>query len=151
LGYSTRKRLGSWLKVEASPDGPQIALDENGVAAYLTSLGENLGPERYLDGPSYAAALAQAIRSGQDYAVIISHHSTRYSVQAGDTLLKVGWKVGMPYWKLLDANPGINPDAIAAGTERPSRDEPCRRRVVTLSVCGIDRQHMWITRWKTDQ
>ena len=39
-------------------------------------------------------------------------------------MLKLGWKLGMPYWMILQANPGLDPDALIAGSTLtiPSKD-----------------------------
>ena len=34
-----------------------------------------------------------------------------YVVQSGDNLTQIGWKVGIPYWRIVQANPGLG-DAI---------------------------------------
>ncbi len=137
-----RQSVGAWLKVEAGEHGPQIALDEAQVAAYLSELSAGLGQGRFIDPERYAAPLAQALRQGQALPVVLSHRPTTYTVQPGDTLLKIGWKVGMPYWMIARANPGVNPEAISTGEELaiPSKDDllplpviPGKRIVIDLS------------------
>lgn len=72
----------------------------------------------------------------------VSHKPTTYVVQPGDTLLKIAWKLGFPMWKILEANPGLDPDRLFAGQELaiPSKDEllplqiiPNKRIVVSIS------------------
>jgi lipoprotein-anchoring transpeptidase ErfK/SrfK len=110
------EQVVSWLAITPGQNGPQIVFDENKVAAYLTQLGQTVGEGRSLNASGDSAPLAQALRNGRPYTVQITHLPTSYIVQPGDTLLKIAWKIGMPYWMISRANPGVNPDAIQAGT-----------------------------------
>jgi lipoprotein-anchoring transpeptidase ErfK/SrfK len=112
-----REVVAGWLAVAAGENGPQIVLDETQVAAYLTQLGQTLGAGRSLNVTGDSRPLAQALRAGLPYSVMITHLPTTYTVQPGDTLLKIGWKLGMPFWMITRANPNVDPDAIPSGTE----------------------------------
>jgi LysM repeat protein len=63
-------------------------------------------------------------------------------IQPGDTLLKIAWRLGFPSWAIIDANPGLNPDALLVGTTLviPSKDAllplpavPHKRIVLSIS------------------
>jgi lipoprotein-anchoring transpeptidase ErfK/SrfK len=114
-----------WLVIESGEDGPRVFVDESKVAAYLSDLSDSLGPERYVDVAQYRAPLNQAVRDGSSLAVLVGHPPTTYVVQSGETLTAIGWKVGIPYWKIIEANPGIDIDNLWAGLELtiPSKDE----------------------------
>ncbi len=143
-----RQLIGSWLVIEPGAGGPVVSLDPDRMASYLADLSADLGEGRFLDGGKYAASLAEAVGLGQPFWMMVSHTATTYPVQAGDTLTSVGWKVGMPYWKILGANPGINPDALYAGQSLviPSKDELLPLPVVINKriVISISRQRLWI-------
>ena len=143
----SQQAIAEWLKVEPGEAGPQVILDPQKVAAYLTAQGSGLGGERWIDVEQYAGPLAQAVRQGAALPVILKHHPTKYTVQPGDTLLKVGWKLGMPYWRIINANPGINPDALIAGQELtiPSKDDLLPLPVVANKriVISISEQRLW--------
>ena len=49
----------------------------------------------------------------------------RYTVQPGDTLTRVGFNVGMPYWKVELANPGRDLQNLIPGDilTIPSKNE----------------------------
>ena len=111
-----RELVVSWLAVAPGEGSPQIVFDENKVAAFLTQIGQTIGEGRSLNVTGDSAPLADALRNGRPYTVQITHLPTTYIVQPGDTLLKIGWKVGMPFWMISRANPEINPDAIQSGT-----------------------------------
>ncbi|MDD5469100.1 MAG: peptidoglycan binding domain-containing protein, partial [Anaerolineales bacterium] len=101
-----RQSLAAWLKIEAGEQGPVISLDEAQVAAYLEAQAGELGEGLTLDGEKNAPAVAQAVRQGGRPTVIVGHLPTTYTVKSGDTLLKIGWKLGFPMWKLVEAYPG---------------------------------------------
>ena len=119
-----RAVLAGWLEVVPGDSTPQVALGEAGVAAYLTTLESQLGQDRFIESGRYSAPLAEALAKGASYWVTASHRATTYTVQSGDTMLKLGWKLGMPYWMILKANPGLDPDALIAGSTLtiPSKD-----------------------------
>ncbi len=150
-----RETVGTWLKVVPGGAGevPQVALDPAQVAIYLDGLSATLGPGRYLDSARYSAQVATALTltptNGSASALIIaSHPPTTYLVQPGDTLLKIGWKLGFPWWMILDANPGIDPDNLWAGAELviPSKDDLLPLPVIPNKriVMSIDRQRLWV-------
>ncbi len=137
-----REQIARWLRVSQDNGQLQVTLDEAGVSAFLADLSTQLGPGRTIEAPLFSASVTQAVQSGSPAWVTVSHLPTRYQVQAGDTLLKLGWKLGIPFWMILQANPGINPDQLVAGAELviPSQDDllplpivPNKRIVISLS------------------
>ena len=139
--------VAGWLKIETDEQGPQVSIDSNRVADYLTSLEATLDQGRWVDASRYAQPFAEAVRAGDSFTLQLNHKATKYIIQPGDTMIKIGWKVGMPYWKLLQANPGMNPDAMWAGQEIvvPSKDELLPLPVVANKriVISISEQRLW--------
>lgn len=133
--------IRSWLSIENGEDGPRVIVDESLVAGYLSGLSDSLGPERSIDVSKYGASLNQAVKDGSDLSVLVGQQPTIYVVQGGDTLTAIGWKVGIPYWKIIEANPGIDVDNLWAGLELtiPAKDEmlplpivPNKRVIITI-------------------
>jgi lipoprotein-anchoring transpeptidase ErfK/SrfK len=116
--------MASWLQIVPGDQGPQVVLDQAGVADFLTGLESQLGQDRYIEASRFSAPLAGSLRQSSAFWVTASHHPTTYIVQPGDTLLKLGWKLGMPYWMIVQANPGLDPQALSAGAALtiPSKD-----------------------------
>ncbi|HEX9617785.1 MAG TPA: L,D-transpeptidase family protein, partial [Anaerolineales bacterium] len=117
--------IRSWLVIENGEAGPRVSVDENQVVAYLSGLSDSLAPERWIDVSKYSASLNQAVKDGAPLSVLVGHRTTSYTVQSGDTLTAIGWKVGIPYWKIIESNPGLDVDNLWAGLELtiPSKDE----------------------------
>jgi lipoprotein-anchoring transpeptidase ErfK/SrfK len=120
-----RDALASWLTLQAGDHGTGIAIDQNQLSAYLSALSQNLGNGRFIDAARYGPEIAQSITTGQPATILVSHAPSRYTIQRGDTLLKIGWRTGIPFWMIARANPDINPDNLSVGNELviPSRDE----------------------------
>lgn len=143
-----KETLARWLQVENLEAGPRLAVDPAQAAEYLRSLEGTLGNSRYIDPEQHAADLARAIPAGEPVTVTVRHAPARYTVRSGDTLLKIGWNTGIPFWMILEANPGLDPENLWAGQEiiLPSKDELLPLPVVPGKriVISIDRQRMWV-------
>lgn len=143
-----RQEIASWLVIESSPAGPQIRINGQKVTDYVASLGTSLGPERWIDPAQYQGDFSEDVISGRPITFIVRHKPTAYIVQSGDTLIKIGWKVGMPYWKILLANPGLDEKALYAGQEIviPSKDDLLPLPVVLNKriVISISEQRLWV-------
>jgi lipoprotein-anchoring transpeptidase ErfK/SrfK len=125
--------LASWIKIVPGEPAPQVVLDQAGVANFLDGLESQLGGDRYIDGDHFSSPLAESLRQASTFWVTASHHTTSYVVQPGDTMLKLGWKLGMPYWMIVQANPGLDPETLSTGAKLtiPSKDQLLPLPVVT--------------------
>jgi len=143
-----REDVAGWMVVNSTPDGPQMGVDPNRVQEYLSTVSAALGPQRKLDAGQSAALLAESFSQGGVATLIVRHNPTSYTVQPGDTLLKVGWNVGVPYWMILQANPDLDPDSLYSGQEItiPSKDDLLPLPVVPNKrvVISIGKQRLWI-------
>ncbi len=140
--------LVTWLSLEIKDQQPVISLDQTRISDTLQQIGNNLGDGRYIDAEKYSPLIAETVIEGQIATLMISHLPTSYIVQPGDTLLKIGWKVGMPYWKIIQANPGVDPDQLLAGASLtiPSKDELLPLPVIPDKriIISIQKQRLWV-------
>ncbi len=143
-----KERLASWLQTELRDQGIEVTLDEAGVSAYLNEIASQLGPGRSIESSAYSQPLTEAIIHGSPYWVIVNHPATTYIVQPGDTMLKIGWKSGIPYWMILKANPGFDPESLLAGSELiiPSKDDLIPLPVVANKriVINLNKQRLLV-------
>lgn len=143
-----KETLGTWIKAEASEQGPTVGIEPTQLTAYLSSMSATLGDTRYLDAEKYSAGLAQAIAQETPYWVTINHKPSTYTIQKGDTLLKISWKAGFPMWFLLNANPGLNSDSLVTDQTItiPSKDEMLPLPVIPQKriVMSIKKQRMMV-------
>ena len=144
---ATPETIAAWLAVETTPDGPGVVVAPERLNAYTDQLSRALGTGRYLDPNESAGIIEAALRMGAPASVLIRHEQTTYTVQSGDTLTSIAWQVGMPYWRILDANPGLDADSISTGQELniPSRDDLLPLPVVATKriVVDISDQRLW--------
>lgn len=138
----SREILSRWIRVEVVDQQVKLRLSEELVKNDLNTLGEGLGSNRYLDSEKAAPLIVRQIETGETVFLRVNHKPTSYTVQPGDTMLKVAWKLGFPMWKILEANPGLDPDRLYAGQvlSIPSKDEllpleviPHKRIVISIS------------------
>lgn len=143
-----RQEIASMLRVTQSAGGTVVALDEAEVAAFLSELSAQIGDGRSIDAERFSAPMAESLRTGEPFWVTASHPPTSYVVQPGDTLLKLGWRMGVPSWMILQANPGMNPNQLLAGTEIviPSKDELLPLPIVANKriVINLTRQRLLV-------
>ena len=143
-----RSEIASWLQVKDGEGGPQVRISTEGIVHYARSLSDGLGPERWLDVDSQAASLAESFQQGAAATLIVRHRPTTYTVQPGETLLKIGWKLGIPYWMIVRANPGLDQNSLVAGQQLtiPSKDELLPLPVVPNKrvVISISKQRLWM-------
>ncbi len=111
--------LASWLIIRTEDETTTVGVATDRVAAYLNTLNPSLSGNRFIDAERHSRPAAEAIRRGQAYTIILSHPPTVYTVRAGDTLLKIAWKVGFPLWMILQANPRSRPSAGGTGAGHP--------------------------------
>jgi LysM repeat protein len=143
-----RETVATWLTLRQTGTGQEIGIAPQQVSGYLASLNTQLGPERYIDEAQVTEQVTQAFQSGEPITLPILHHPTQYAIQRGDTLLKIGWRLGMPFWMILQANPGLDPDKLSVGQELtiPSKDTLLPLPVVENKriVISIRQQRLWM-------
>ncbi|HMN15034.1 MAG TPA: L,D-transpeptidase family protein [Bellilinea sp.] len=143
-----RELVGSWLRVSYVEGQLSIRLDETGFGPYLTELERDLPDGKTLILPAIAYNLTDRWRAGIPDTVTTRYPSTRYEVQAGDTLLKISYRQQIPAWMILKANPGMNAEVIHVGTVL---NIPSRTDLIPLPVVmdkriklSISEQHLWV-------
>ena len=143
-----RQVVASWLVVKAEKDGPQVSFSPDGIAAYLETINQEFGDERYLEKQDNSFHLATNLPQGNSPLLFVKRAPTTYVVQPNDTLLKIGWKLRMPYWMILEANPGLDPDSLWVGAQLvvPSKDKLLPLPIIPDKriILSIGKQHMWI-------
>lgn len=140
--------IATWLGVEPTEDGPMVVVDENRLSAYLDEINGALGEGRYVDSAESASILLGALQNATPADLIVSHAPTTYTVQSGDTLTSISWKVGMPYWRIVDENPGLDPDATLNPGQTltiPSKNDllPLPIVIGKRIVVSIGEQRLW--------
>jgi lipoprotein-anchoring transpeptidase ErfK/SrfK len=117
-----------WIQVEQTGDGSyQVIFNQDQLTTYLSDLGAHvdLGEGRVLQPIPDSSALAQQILAGELPVLLVRHLPGEFFTKQGESMLSVAWKVGIPMWRLLKANPSVNQKYIPIGTHLvlPSQDD----------------------------
>ncbi len=142
--------LTPWVSVgDPLADDPKLSLDASRVQGYINQWSqETLGSGRVLDKIQGMDNLDAAWQSGKELFAMVRRLPTSFTVRSGDTTYSISAKVGIPYWRIENANPGVNFDALSAGQviTIPSKNDLLPLPVVLGKriVIRIGQQHMWI-------
>ncbi len=108
--------IAAWLDVSVVEDALQVRVRDSAVQAYLTAWEGALGGGKTLTGGPSPAKLVDAWQAGRSAVYIVHYPPTSYTVRPGDTLIALSFRVRIPAWKIMQANPGMNAQNLVAGT-----------------------------------
>ncbi len=139
--------LVKWVRLD-NPDGePYLQVDNAQFDAYLQQWQSTIG-NREIESMDNFESLSALWLEGKSFNINLRHKPTTYTVQLGDNLVGIAFKVGIPYWKIQEANPGTSIIGIGPGQELtiPSKNDLLPLPVVPGKrvVISISEQHMWI-------
>jgi LysM repeat protein len=144
----SREEIANWLDIEQDSSGFHVSIDEDRLSGFISTLEAGLGEERSFDHEKAMEAALNGLKNRPAEALLIYYRPTSYVVQAGDTTVSIGVKVGMPYWKLLEANPAVAARGLSVGEAIviPPRDAMLVLSVVPDKriVISISEQRMWV-------
>lgn len=144
----TPQDVSQWIKIETGDNGLVVLLDENLAADFFSRINSQIGPERSINERQLSTQLIEAVKNNGTVSTEVDYRPTQYKVRTGDTLLKISWNLGIPFWKIIQANPGLNPDNVIAGTELtiPAKDELLPLPVIQNKriKISISQQKLWI-------
>jgi len=140
--------LAPWVLVQNPTGDPLVTIDPNQFLRYLSTWQPSgLGSGKTIQLPDNLDALTDKWQNGQPFTVFVHYLPTQYVVQPGDTLISISFDLQMMAWKILQANPGLNPNQISAGQKLtiPSKSDLLPLPVVLGKriVISITQQRMW--------
>jgi LysM repeat protein len=142
--------LAPWVTVgDPLAADPQVGLDSAKVQDYINQWSqETLGSGRVLEKIHGFDNLTATWQAGKELFAMVHRLPTGFTVRSGDTAYSISAKVGIPYWRIEDANPGVNFDALSTGQQItiPSKNDQLPLPVVLGKriVISISQQHMWL-------
>jgi len=138
--------FAEWITITNFPDTRKIGLDTERIGIYLAKEKRNLG-SGFTFQDNYEPIVSLSFLEGKNPVIELQHLPTTYIVQPGDTLLKISWRVGIPFWRISEANPVMNPDGLIAGQEiiLPSKDDLVPLPIIRNKriVIEIGKQRLW--------
>jgi lipoprotein-anchoring transpeptidase ErfK/SrfK len=145
-----KDQVAAYVILTHSDQGYLAVFDREKLATYLAELSGtvDLGPERAIDPVADPLKMADEMLAGQAPVLVAHYLPTEYTVQTPETLMQVGWRVGMQLWRLEKANPGVNPNALRPGDKLviPAKTDLLPLPVVVNKrvLISITRQRMWV-------
>jgi LysM repeat protein len=143
-----QEQFSGLLHVYQNEGQPAFLLDQQALDGYLRTEQSRLGSARSFEPIKDIHSLNDAWKNGRSLIAEVRHDPTQYTIQPGDTLVAIGLRVGMPYWKILEANPHLMPESTLSTGQTliiPSKNEmlplpivPGKRIIVSISL-----QRMW--------
>lgn len=139
--------LAGWVQLDDPYGQPYLQVDASEFEAYLQEWQTTIG-NREIDFKDPVEVLDDVWENGGVYTIFLRHKPTEYTVSYGENLISIGFKVGMPYWKIQEANPGTSIFGVYGGQELviPSKNEmlPYPPVLGKRIVISITEQHMWV-------
>ena len=96
-----------WIDID--PDNNSVSLDivPNHVASLLEGWETELGDGRTFEADPGVEDIIAGWQSGEVETLIVHHAPTTYQVGAGESLWGISLKLGMPMWRIMNANEGL--------------------------------------------
>ncbi len=140
---------GRWLTTENTPQGVVFGMESAPLSAYLNAQNAALGGRQSIKVADAVSVLQKALSQNRTDAETRAYNApTQYTVQQGDTLGSIAWKVGVQMFRIQRANPSVNLEALRVGQviTIPSKDDLLPLPVVPNKriVVSIARQRMWV-------
>jgi LysM repeat protein len=140
--------LAPWVLVQNPTGDPLVTIDPNQFTKFLkTWQPSGLGSGKTVQPPDNLDPLTDKWQAGQPFTVFVHYQPTVYVVQPGDTLISISFDLQMMAWKILQGNPGLNPNQLYAGQKLtiPSKNDLLPLPVVLGKriVINITQQRMW--------
>jgi len=139
--------VAGWVQLDDPYGEPYLQVDAGEFETYLQEWQSTIG-NREIDFKDPVENLDDVWEGGGVYTIYLRHKPTEYTVQYGDNLVGIGFKVGMPYWKIQEANPGSSIFGVHAGQVLtiPSKNEmlPYPPVLGKRIVISITEQHVWV-------
>jgi len=105
----------SWVTVDPDTFQVQLSIRPEDVRAVVASWESGLGNDRFLTDLPDWNELVDMWQDGQKVHFSVEHSPTSYVVSPGESLISISFKVGIPMWHIIDANPGLTTDNLNSG------------------------------------
>ena len=143
-----RELIASWFELRRSSSAIRLNINADSIEMYLETLDSSLGEERTFDHDAAGSVLRNAFEGHSSEPILIRYLPTSYIIVSGDNLVSIGFKVSMPFWKLLDENPLLSRRGLRVGESLvvPPKDSLLELPIVIGKriIINISQQRMWV-------
>jgi hypothetical protein len=145
--------IAGWLEVErsdasAAQAGLSVELIEDRLKGTSEGLNESLGEDRTFDVDQALAEANAGLEGKTTEPLLIHYRPTTRKAGYGETWTSIGWKIGIPPWRVQDENPQISGRTPLPGEtiNIPPKDANLALPVIMGKriVISIAEQHMWV-------
>jgi hypothetical protein len=145
--------IAGWLEVERNENGTHqaslsVELIEDRLRGYIEGLEGGLGEERTFDVDQALEQAKAGLEGGSTEPILIHYKPTTRKVGYGETWTSIGWKIGIPPWRVQEENPQISGRNPLPGEtiNIPPKDANLVLPVVMGKriVISLSEQHMWV-------
>ena len=104
-----------WVTVDPETFEVNLQIPDDDLETLIQSWDVDLGEGRELTKLPEDRAFQDVWETGGTLQAEIRHVATTYQVGVGESLWGISLKLGMPMWHIMDANPGLTANNVAAG------------------------------------
>jgi len=132
----------TWVEIDPQTHHVKLSYDSEKVMKKLESWAAELGEGRAIDTLPEPNEVIEKWENGETLLATIRHAPTTYQVESGESLWSISLKLGIPMWRIMDANEGLTAQNISSGMKLtiPSKNDllplpvvPNKRIVVDIS------------------
>lgn len=132
----------NWVAVDAETHTVSWKVNPDELTELLAGWENALSEDGSLSFSVAASEVAEDWQNGLAPLVIVQHAPTTYQVSSGESLWSISLKLGMPTWRIMEANDGLTMTNVQAGMVLtiPSKNDllplpviPNKRIVVDIS------------------
>jgi hypothetical protein len=137
-----------WYEIKPLDDELKVVLLPEAIRTSIEGFRETLGDERSIDIDQALASMMKILSGEGAETLLVEYQPGSYVVGAGDNLVSISFKIGMPYWKLYGLNPDLKRLGLVVGEELvvPPKDDMLELPVIPEKriVISILEQRMWV-------
>ncbi len=142
-----QEMVAGWVRLDDAYSEPYLQVDQAQFSAYLDEWQASLENQE-IDQQAPLETINDLWQSGEPFTMTLRRQPTSYQVQPGQNLISIAFQVGMPYWKIQEANPGVSIYGLTPGQDLiiPSKNEMLPLPVISNKriVINITQQRMWL-------
>jgi hypothetical protein len=142
------EEIASWVRVDRGGGKLQPILEAERLEKYIAELDASLGEGRTFDHGKAIEIVKNGLSGDEPETLLIQYQPRTYVVQPTDNMVTISFKFGIPYWKILEVNPGIGRRGLTVGQpiNIPPKDAMLTLPVVMDKriVISLSQQRMWV-------
>lgn len=142
-----------WVDVDSETNAVSLNPDSDHLADLLDIWESELGDDRTFEPNPGLDDILAGWEKNETQTLIVHHAPTTYQVGAGESLWYISLKLGMPMWRIMDANEGLTTTNIETGMllTIPSKNDLLPLPVITNKRVVIDISEQRMTVYEDGQ